>query len=402
DMSYLAGQIFFLKNRVYQASLSLYKELEFLGKLRWKEEMETFWSNFIIRKVFWVETLFDGKNPFDWKSYYQSLEVYRQKNDFTALNGICAIEDILLGERLSLCPLVLEQRYCKGNAPSSSIEDFFTDESDVSLSSFFKHKSQKVKVDQTFPFFSPVYTLHLFILVHGYNGNSADMTEIKNYLSFLYPQCYFLVSKINEDAANGDIFTMGKYLASEICLQLDNLNASSAFDKISFVSFSLGGLIVRAALPHLLAYANKFYTFLSLASPHLGYICNFNKWIDAGLWMLNTFSQEECMKQLTLRDAVDFHDTALYKLSTSEGLSWFRWICLVSSWQDQYTPYESTRIEVSSRVLLDVKNLEKFKEMAKNLLGLIPYEKVVRIDVNFDTQSRFDYFGSDFRTYYRI
>ncbi len=52
----------------------------------------------------------------------------------------------------------------------------------------------------------------------------------------------------------------------------------------SFVGHSLGGLIVRAAvaskafIPHL----TKLYTFISLGSPHLGYLYHDNSIFESG------------------------------------------------------------------------------------------------------------------------
>ena len=43
---------------------------------------------------------------------------------------------------------------------------------------------------------------------------------------------------------------------------------------MSFIGHSIGGLIIRAALPHLAEYAPKFFTYISLGSPHLGYMYN--------------------------------------------------------------------------------------------------------------------------------
>jgi hypothetical protein len=48
----------------------------------------------------------------------------------------------------------------------------------------------------------------------------------------------------------------------------------------------LGGLIIRAALPHLEEYKDKFYTYISLSSPHLGYMYNSNTLFNAGMWFL--------------------------------------------------------------------------------------------------------------------
>ena len=53
---------------------------------------------------------------------------------------------------------------------------------------------------------------------------------------------------------------------------------------MSFIGYSLGGLIIRACLPHLEQYADKMYTYFSLSSPHLGYLSNASKIVEAGLY----------------------------------------------------------------------------------------------------------------------
>ena len=54
-------------------------------------------------------------------------------------------------------------------------------------------------------------------------------------------------------------------------------------NRISFIGHSLGGLIIRAALPHLSEYQNNMYSFLTLSSPHLGYLYNTSSIIDTGI-----------------------------------------------------------------------------------------------------------------------
>ena len=60
----------------------------------------------------------------------------------------------------------------------------------------------------------------------------------------------------------------------------------SCLARISFIGQSLGGLIIRAALPHLEEFKDKFYTYISLSSPHLGYMFHSNTLFNAGMWFL--------------------------------------------------------------------------------------------------------------------
>jgi hypothetical protein len=61
--------------------------------------------------------------------------------------------------------------------------------------------------------------------------------------------------------------------------------------RISLIGFILGGIIFRAYLVHLEEYKNKMYTFISLSSPHLGFMYNSNKIIDAGIWILKRWKK---------------------------------------------------------------------------------------------------------------
>lgn len=52
--------------------------------------------------------------------------------------------------------------------------------------------------------------------------------------------------------------------------------------RISFIGHSLGGVIIRAALPYLEEFRDSMYTFLTLSTPHMGYLYNTSSLIDAG------------------------------------------------------------------------------------------------------------------------
>lgn len=82
---------------------------------------------------------------------------------------------------------------------------------------------------------------------------------------------------------NGDIFDMGRNLAIEVKQYINEWCPGKALGKINFIGHSLGGLIIRAALPHLEEFKDKMNTYMSLSSPHLGYMYNNNNLIDAGI-----------------------------------------------------------------------------------------------------------------------
>ena len=106
-------------------------------------------------------------------------------------------------------------------------------------------------------------------------------------------------------------------------------------------------------------------TFVTLSSPHLGYMYSSSKLVDAGIiklhfhknlkgmWVLKKWKKTICLDELCMSDSKNIEDTYLMKLSKSIGLAWFKNIIFVSSNQDSYSPYESSRISISKEALKD-------------------------------------------------
>lgn len=137
---------------------------------------------------------------------------------------------------------------------------------------------------------------------------------------------------------------MGNRLANEVKNHINEFFPPGALEHISFIGHSLGGLIIRAALPRLLDLKAKFHTLMTFSSPHLGYKVNASSVIEAGIWFLQKFKNSNCLRQLTLADSSNPKETCLYRISNLEGLKYFKNIFLFSSKQDSYAPYESARI----------------------------------------------------------
>jgi hypothetical protein len=57
----------------------------------------------------------------------------------------------------------------------------------------------------------------------------------------------------------------------------------------------MGGLIARTALKYLQLYKNKFKTFLSFSSPHLGYLYHHSALVKTSLWILNQVKKDLSM-----------------------------------------------------------------------------------------------------------
>ena len=73
------------------------------------------------------------------------------------------------------------------------------------------------------------------------------------------------------------------------------------------------------------------FTYISLSSPHLGYMYTSSKLVEAGIWILKNWKKSDCLMQLSMGDAKDPEDTYLYKLSSYIGLNWFKHVVFFSS-----------------------------------------------------------------------
>ena len=134
---------------------------------------------------------------------------------------------------------------------------------------------------------------HLFVLVHGFHGNSFDVRNFKNVISVALPDALILSSEANEENSDQDLSVLGSKLSKEVLTYIEENCPGSSLGRLSFIGHSLGGLIVRAALKHLMHLRDKFHGFLSLCTPHLGCLYHDNKWLGAGMWVLKTFKSSK-------------------------------------------------------------------------------------------------------------
>eukprot|EP00914_Ancora_sagittata_P031367 GHVO01063428.1.p1 GENE.GHVO01063428.1~~GHVO01063428.1.p1 ORF type:complete len:298 (+),score=57.79 GHVO01063428.1:83-976(+) len=225
------------------------------------------------------------------------------------------------------------------------------------------------------------FGVHVIIFVHGFQGNSFDLRLFRNVLSLYYPALGCYCSTSNEDDTEGDIGEMGKRLANEVKKHLGQWYPGEALGGLSFVAHSMGGLIVRAALPFLIEFSPKFHLYMSLSSPHLGYMQNSSRVVEMGIWVLKKIRNSLSLKQLTMSDHKHIQSTFLHRLSKAPGLSSFRCVVLLSSAQDQYVPFDSARIEFTTTDFST--RFGAINEMARSIMANVDFSKLLRLDVNF-------------------
>ena len=224
----------------------------------------------------------------------------------------------------------------------------------------------------------------LIILVHGLGACRLDMEKLRTEMRRYYEgNVRVFTSSTNEGRTEGDIDAMGMRLAAEIEYELGKY---LKVPKICLLGHSMGGIIIRSALPRLEKYKKHFHSFVSFSSPHLGYTYSKSKLVDVGLWFLNTMKKCTSILQLTMEDSERLEDTFLYKLSMKPGLEWFNKVVLVASHQDHYVPFHSARVQHNEQSLLDQrKSLGKavvYNQMIHNMLDRIS-KPIARLDVNF-------------------
>jgi hypothetical protein len=241
---------------------------------------------------------------------------------------------------------------------------------------------QKVKPSRIAPSVPKGYRgVHLFVLVHGFQGNSFDMRLYRNNIALLFPDAIFLCSNCNEEKTEGDIKEMGVRLAGEVANYVADWCPGSALGRLSFVAHSIGGLMVRAALPLLSEFSSRMHCFITLGTAHLGYL-QATHLVNAGLFLLKKLRKSLCLQQLSMADADKPEDTFVWKLSQAQGMEHFEHIVLVSSQQDTYAPYDSARIEPSKE------GIDSYKQMAQNILAPLDTDKIVRLDVDFKIETK--------------
>ena len=321
------------------------------------------------------------------KNIYKT-KIYQKCKEFIInidTKNTCHLIDssIEISDRLEKIRVMREGQYLI-NLENLDLQEsnFFCNYSDMPL--IFEENFKPLKPSK----FSPKYDFHMVVLVHGFQGNSFDMNQIKSILAQAYPKLMILDSAFNENQTEGDINEMGERLAEEI-LSFLALNFAERKPLISFIAHSLGGLIVRSALPLLEFFSSSFHAFITLSTPHLGLLYS-GKLLETGIWLMKRVKYFQCLNQMGLKDTDDFLESFIYKLSSANGLQWFSHTVLVSSVQDEYAPISSARIEMNQKAKTDLKNGKNYVQMIKNILDKIVVTNVIKLDVHFKLTASID------------
>mmetsp|Transcript_152085 Transcript_152085/g.265118 ORF Transcript_152085/g.265118 Transcript_152085/m.265118 type:complete len:767 (-) Transcript_152085:174-2474(-) len=367
DMNVASCQILRVWHKLLNVVSYSFREKATLLRASWERRIVEQWSSSIIKEPLGHD-ITSREDPNIWEVHNNVAEKVRKTSLSRTFGPVC-IEDLSMIPELELHPILFEQRYSP--KPSAGLTNGKAPEAEDSIPSAPKRYRG----------------VHLFVLVHGWQGNSFDMRLMKNNLALLFPDAIFLSSTCNEDNTEGDMNESGIRLAQEVVNYICDWCPGSALGRLSFITFSAGGLIVRAALPLLHEYSSKMFTALFFSTPHLGSFPEQISLINSVLWGLKKWRKSKFLEQLSMTDGGDPKEGFIYRLSKTKGLEWFQYVVLVSSYQDQYVPYESARVEMC-RAKDSGPGKDHYPAMVKNLLDPVKPDRVFRFDVNFAIPER--------------
>lgn len=241
-----------------------------------------------------------------------------------------------------------------------------------------------------------------------------------------YENILLLKATSNEGQFLDSIIDMGKKLAQEIFFfcqdkipDLLDPSKDKSSCTISFIGHSLGGLIIRAALSDdlLKNLKNKCNVYISLSTPHVGNLFGESNLVNTGMWAMKKIKNCLALKELVLEDIYPtsiasasssassasastydsqdfpeipssiltnfplFTSTTLFKIATNKSLNNFSHIFLFSSLRDQYVPFYSSRLQVSQRIINDLKLGPCVQYLLTCSLNNISSDKIKRINI---------------------
>ena len=373
DLNLMAGSLFQLWHRLLELIKFVPRPLNTLLQEIYTEKLKEHLGESIIRLVHRTKDLSLAHEE-NIGELHENLAQQKRADKRYSQRNVMPIEDDSISPNLDLRPILFEDICIREkNSILNSVQPVSssTDESIENDTSISYRLSKLYK------------GVHLMVLVHGFQGNHFDMRLMKNNIAIIHPEALFLCSNSNEESTEGDIGEMGVRLAQEVMNFITEWCPNRSLGRLSFIGHSMGGLIIRAALPYLENYASKMHMYISFSSPHLGYMYNSSKIIDAGMWFLKKWRKSKCLQQLSMSESTNLRQSFLYELSTQKGLGWFKYVTLVSSYQDQYAPYDSARMELSVKSGGEQERAEIYEEMTRNLLAGMNVEALYRLDTHF-------------------
>lgn len=274
----------------------------------------------------------------------------------------------------------------KSNPERERDDDFaqvFDEQTNSEVKAFLTKKSATLKSEIKMPQSKPVSiekqpktlldeTITVVFLLHGLQASSDDLRNLQSLLMTKLPDHIFYRSEINEEMTHESIDLLGARFAGEARRFLDTFLGISKIE-ISFIGHSMGGLIVRAALPLLRQYKHCFKTYISLSTPHLG-AAGSKFLVSAGMKVLGQMRSNQSIRQISLDDEEQY----LLALSRMDGLGWFKNVVFAAVHEDGYVAFESSLIHTNWKSNPSTTAIE----IAKNIISQLNPENLIKLKVH--------------------
>lgn len=172
-------------------------------------------------------------------------------------------------------------------------------------------------------------------------------------------------------------------MAIELKAYLIKNSYHSQLKRLSFIGFSMGGIVIRASLGYLPEYISRLGFFMTFNTPHLGVSFKIKSVSDVGLWIINKFvKKDSSIKQLSMEDGQDLRESYLYWLSANDLMGRFRYIVLIGSQGDSYIKPDSCFIYEDKIIKAEKQDKRRiYGEMIDNILDKVACEALIRIHV---------------------
>ncbi|CAI2383970.1 unnamed protein product [Moneuplotes crassus] len=100
-----------------------------------------------------------------------------------------------------------------------------------------------------------------------------------------------------------------------------------------------------------------------------------------GIWAMSKIGSQPMIKELLYNDQKDIRESVLYILAEMDTLKWFKYALFCGSYQDNYSPLESSLVQYSPR-LDQVKQKETISEMCEMINASLSQVDVYKTCVN--------------------
>ncbi len=154
------------------------------------------------------------------------------------------------------------------------------------------------------------------------------------------------------------------------------------------IGHSMGGLVLRLA-SNKMKYQQYLYSYISLGTPHLGYLQGLKMIIRAGLSLFSNIYSTPCLNELSCKDCEELHDTVIYRASKSGSLCNFKKVVLVASSHDKYVSWHSARIQNYNKDVLKQKTFIENEMINNILIKDSKIERIDRLEIDFKIQERY-------------